>query len=314
MIGREKGETFSAIANRLGRSVSSISREVRRNNRGRGYRAHVAEHRAQTLRVQRRRTPVLSHGPLREYVDQQLRAFWSPEQIAGRLRRDFPSDPTQRVSHETIYRYIMSAAREGIDYGPFLRQGHRRHRYGWRGKQRFKRIRDYKKITERPPIVEERSRLGDWESDTLRGPGWQAAGIATHVERKTRYLVAAKLSNRKAAVYNNATIAALRALAPVPVKTLTVDNGMEFSQFKEMEEALAAGVYFAMPYHAWERGQNENTNGLLRQFFPKGRDMSTVTPEEIALAQKRLNNRPRKCLDYRTPAETLRAELVALGY
>lgn len=314
MIGLEKGQTLTRIARQLNRALSTISREVRRHGVGRGYRAHRAEQRARDRRAQPRRRSKLNEGFLRGYVDAGLRQYWSPEQIAGRLRREFPSDPARWVSHETIYRYIMVSARAGRSYEMYLRHGRRRHRYGWRGKQRYKRIRDYKKIDERPAVVAERSRIGDWESDTVRGPHWQQAGIATHVERKTRYLVAVKLTSRKAAAYNQATIAALQALTGVPVKTLTVDNGMEFSQFKEMEVALATAVYFATPYHAWERGQNENANGLLRQFFPKRMNLSSVTPQEVAHAQWLLNHRPRKCLDYRTPAEALQSELLALGY
>jgi IS30 family transposase len=211
-----------------------------------------------------------------------------------------------KVCHETIYQFIMEAAREGTDYAPYLRQSHRRHTYGWRGKKRFKRIRDYKRISERPSVVDERSRVGDWESDTVLCPQWEQPGIATHVERKTRYLVAAILESRKAQAYNKSTIEAFKKQPHLPVLTMTVDNGMEFSQFKEMEKALHANVYFANPYHSWERGQNENTNGLLRQFFPKRRDLVGVHPDEIDKVVALINDRPRKCLGYLTPSEALK--------
>lgn len=314
MIEHGNGVGVSEIARQLQRSVSTISRELARNDRGRGYRAHVAEERAQRLRMQERREPILSQGWRRIYVDEHLREYWSPQQIAGRRRRDYPLDPTKWVSHETIYRYILRAAQQGIDYEPYLRQGHRRHRYGYRGNHRFKRIRGFKKIEERPVVVSERSRLGDWESDTLRGSGRTASGIATHVERKTRYLVLAKLDTRQAATYNEATRRAFASQPALFVKTMTVDNGMEFSLFAQLEHALQTQVYFATPYHAWERGQNENTNGLLRQFFPKSADLTAVTQDELRRVEARLNHRPRKCLMYRTPAEALKAELVALGY
>lgn len=314
MIEHGKGVAVSQIARHLQRSVSTISRELARNDRGRGYRAHVANERARRLRTRAHREPILNPGWRRMYVDEHLRKYWSPEQISGRLRRDYPLDPSKWVSHETIYRYIMMAAQQGIDYEPFLRQGHRRHRYGYRGKHRFKRIRGFKKIEERPDVVSERSRLGDWESDTLRGSGRASSGIATHVERKTRYLVMAKLDTRQAATYNEATQRAFASQPALLVKTMTVDNGMEFSLFAQLEHALQTQVYFATPYHAWERGQNENTNGLLRQFFPKGVDLTAVTQEEIRAVEDQLNARPRKCLMYRTPAEALNAELLALGY
>jgi IS30 family transposase len=271
----------------------------------------VAQDRALERRHVARREKKLSHLPLREYVDQKLRSYWSPQQISGRLKLE-GAEQRMQISHETIYQFIIGAAKEGIHYEGFLRQCHRRHTYGWRGKKRFKRIRDFKRITERPAVVAERSRVGDWESDTVRGPCCNQPGIATHVERKTRYLIAVKLESRKAEAYNQATIAAFQKQPNLPIFTMTVDNGMEFSQFKDMEKALHMNVYFAMPYHSWERGQNENTNGLLRQFFPKGLDLGGVHPAEIDEVVDQINNRPRKCLGYRTPREAM-DHFVALG-
>ena len=311
MIELEKGASIRSIARRLGRDPSCISREIRKNDRGRGYRAHLAHERAVERRRKARRVRKTEYEPLRQYIDEKLRQYWSPEQIAGRIRREH-TDKRMWVCHETIYRFIMQAAQEGVSYEKYLRQGHRRHTYGWRGKKRFKRIRDYRKIGERPASVEDRQEFGHWESDTLRGPRWQQAGIATHVERKTRFLVAVKLEDRKAETYNRRTIEAFARHPELPTLTFTVDNGMEFSRFKELEKALTTEVYFATPYHAWERGTNENTNGLLRQFFPKGYDLSKVDQTEIQDRADLVNNRPRKSLDYRTPVEARRDELLHL--
>ena len=311
MIELKQGSTLSQIAVQLGRAVSTISREIRRNGGVRVYRAHQAERLAQAARHKPRRRNKMADQKLRAYVDKKLRCYWSPEQIAGRLGYEKRPD-SMRVCHETIYRFILSAARDGVDYGPYLRQGHRRHTYGWRGNKRFKRIRNFKTIDQRPTIIDQRQRIGDWESDTVRGPQRGQAGIATHVERQTRYLVACKLGARTASAYNEATIEAFKN-TPLPVHTMTVDNGMEFSQFSELEEALGTEVYFAHPYHSWERGLNENTNGLLRQYFPRGRDLTGVHPREIQQAVLALNQRPRKCLGYRTPTESLKLNLVALG-
>ena len=249
----------------------------------------------------------------RAYVDEKLRERWSPEQISGRLKREYAGDDSMRVCHETIYQFIMSQGLLGIDYSPFLRQGHRRHTYGYRGKKKYKRIRNPKRIDERPAIVETRDRFGDWESDTVRGPQRQQVGLGTHVERKTRFMVIALLQNRSASTYNKAMIAAFAELPTGCIITCTVDNGMEFSRFSELERALSVDVYFANPYHSWERGVNENSNGLLRQYFPKGVDFSGVHPREVQEAATQLNNRPRKCLNYRTPAEAFKEELVAFG-
>lgn len=312
MIERANGGSIRGIARRLQRSASSISRELKRNGGGQGYRASEAQREALRRRRTARRGRKVDYEPLRAYIDEKLRRYWSPEQIAGRGRQEH-SDRRMHVSHETIYRFILESAKRGMSYEPYLRQGHRRHSYGWRGKHRFRRIRDYRRIGERPAGVEDRQDMGHWESDTMRGPQWQSAGIATHVERKTRYLVAVKVADRKAATYNRATIGAFRRRPDLPAMSFTVDNGMEFSQHRQLERALSTEVYFANPYHSWERGSNENTNGLLRQFFPRTRDLSQVTDDEVEAAVRLLNQRPRKCLGYRTPEEALRDELVALG-
>lgn len=309
MIRLKDGSGIRGIALELGRSQSSLRREVARN--AWPYDAEAAQQRAEARKRARRRRK-LDPGPLRAEVDRRLRRFDSPEQIAGRLRLDFAGRAFQ-ISHETIYTFIAQVAMEGVDYTPFLRFGIRKRRYGYRGKSQYQRIRHGRSIEDRPPAVATRREFGHFESDTVKGQFTSPAGIATHLERKTRFLVAALLPDRSAATYNRKTRRAFARQLRMEVKTLTVDNGMEFSQHRQMEKALGAKVYFAHPYRAWERGANENANGLLRQFFPKRTDLSQTTPRQLQDVVDNLNSRPRKCLGYRTPAEALQDEICALG-
>ena len=301
----QQGKSRREIARVLNRSASTISREVKRQASASLYDAAAAQAQATRGGEKARRPEKMADLHLTAIVEEKLREKWSPEQIAGRLPLDFPQEPKMRISPETIYRYIYAQQERGHNLLFCLRQGHSGPRKRRHKKCKYQRIKDLKGIDQRPGEVDQRSRLGDWESDTLCGPSREGAGIATHVERKTRYLVAAKLDHGKAAEYNQKTIQAFRALQGVPVHTMTVDHGMEFASFKELEKSLPTAVYFAQPYHAWERGLNENTNGLLRQYFPKGKSLSDISQEELNEVEKQLNHRPRKCLGYRTPAEAL---------
>jgi IS30 family transposase len=207
-----------------------------------------------------------------------------------------------RISHETIYRWIYQDATEGgmlYQYLRYKRKKRRRQmRYGSGRRFIFGRV----SISKRPAIVDTRERYGDWEGNTVEGK--KSTGyMATHVERKSRFLIAAKLCDKKA---ETLTLQSTKAFWRIPKKmrkTLTVDNGEEFARFKELEEKTGLTVYFADPYSSWQRGTNENTKSLLRYYFPKGTDFNEVTKEKLALAVKRLNHRPRKCLNYQTPHE-----------
>jgi IS30 family transposase len=227
---------------------------------------------------------------------------WPPEVISARISSDYPDDERMRISHETIYRWIYLDASQGGSLHRHLRRRRpkrrRQTRYG--SGRRF--IRDRVSIDERPAIVATRERFGDWEGDTLEG-GRGKGALATHVERKSRYLIATKLSDKKAATMNAQSINAFQRLPCAMRKTLTVDNGKEFSQFKELEAKAGLKVYFADPYAAWQRGTNENTNGLLRFYFPKGTDFLSTTEEELHFIIEKVNHRPRKCLNYQTPHE-----------
>jgi len=294
----------SQIARALGRDRSTISRELRRNKVG-GVETYFAVQADWLARERRRESkqPFQQHDErVWDYVCEKLGEEWSPEQIAGRLREEYPSDARMWISHETIYALIYADRREGGALWKQLRRQRRRRRPRGSGRQRRGGIVGRVGIEARPAIVEQRRRKGDWEGDTVAG---KSGRLVTVVDRKSRYVVIAKVADKRAASVNRGGI---RALGKVPDqfrKTLTLDNGTEFARFGVMERALNLRVYFAEPYQSNQRATNENTNGLLRQYFPKGTDFREVSHQRVAKVQQRLNNRPRKCLGYRTPHEVL---------
>jgi len=254
----------------------------------------------------------MSSKPLAEYVHAKLQATYSPEQIVGRLRRDQPAGIPLHISHQTIYAWLLRDRQSGGQwYQSLRRRGKRRRRYGSKRAQPW--AKDRVGIDQRPAIVARRQRFGDWESDTMEGAKTRGGLLATHVERKSGFLCVAKLPDKQATSLTTGTLRVLRGFPPSLRRTMTMDNGTEFAQFKRLEVRLGVKVYFAHPYAAWERATNENTNGLLREFFPKGSDFSTITPSALTRAVRCLNHRPRKRLQFRTPAEVLaRAPGVAL--
>jgi IS30 family transposase len=292
--------SMQQIGDRLGRSKGTISRELSRNLSSTGdYKPHLAQRYYERRRDESKEPYRLEEDAfLREYVVKRLKQYWSPEQISGRIRKD----QGIQISPLTIYSWIYRDRTEGGEFYKYLRQSHRRRRKRRSGEDRRGQMPDRRMIDERAKVVNERRRIGDWEGDTVEGS--KGSGfIATHVERKTRYTVAAKVADKSADTVTKATIAAMKNLPPEKVRTMTFDNGKEFAGFKELERGLDMRSYFARPYHSWERGTNENTNGLLRQFFPKGTDFATIIQLDVDIALKLLNNRPRKCLNYRTPTE-----------
>jgi IS30 family transposase len=306
VISHLKLERFSSreIARRLGRHHTSILREIKRNRPTYAddavYWYYVTQPVAELRRHKARSHRRQKHLPLVEYVEDKLRLDWPPEAIAARIRIDYPNDERMRISHETIYSWAYLDASQGGDLHTHLRRHHprrrRQKRYG--SGRRF--IPGRVSIDQRPATVETRERFGDWEGDTLEGAKGKGA-LATHVERRSRYLLAAKLVDKKASTMNAQSIASFLKLPTYRRKTLTVDNGKEFSQFKELEQETGLKVYFADPYAAWQRGTNENTNGLLRFYFPKGTDFNAVPEEELEQIIGKVNQRPRKCLNYQTP-------------
>jgi transposase, IS30 family len=305
------GFSLREIGRRIGRHHTSISREIRRNRPTYADDAVYWYDAAESYAKERRhkaRHRRRQHDRLVAYVTSKLRFDWPPEAIAGRLIADYPDDETMRISHESIYHWIYVDSRNKGSLHHHLRRRHkyrrRQTRYG--SGRRF--IPGRVSIDLRPSAVTSRERFGDWEGDTLEGCKG-AGGLATHVERKCRYLIAAKLTDKKASTMSAQSVKFFRKMPRTLRQTLTVDNGKEFSQFKEIEAKTGLKVYFADPYAAWQRGTNENTNGLLRQYFPKGTDFRNISEKEVAIVVKKLNNRPRKCLNYQTPHEVFRQAL-----
>jgi len=305
------------IARRLGRHHTSISREIKRNGPTHSpdavywyyFTQPVAAKRSRLARSYRRQ----NNQSLVKYVDEKLRLDWPPEAIAARLRLDYPGNSQMRISHETIYRWIYLDASQDGDLHTHLRRRHKKRRRQKRYGSGLRCIPGRVSIDQRPAIVDTRERFGDWEGDSVEGAKGTGC-LATHVERKSRYLMAAKLTDKKAATMNAQSIKSFWQVPRTMRQTLTVDNGKEFSQFKELEAKTGLTVYFADPYSAWQRGTNENTNGLLRHYFPKGIDFQTVSEEDLDLTVKKVNHRPRKCLNYLTPHEVFyQASRGALG-
>jgi IS30 family transposase len=229
-------------------------------------------------------------------VVSRLREFWSPEQIAGRLRKR----DELRISHETIYRYIWRDKHQGGTHYKLLRQAGKKRRKRYGAYDSRGRIAGKRPISERPAAVEARSQVGHWEIDTMLGKDKPC--VATLVERSTGYLMIGKLEARTTAELNRAVVDLLRS-APLPVRTVTADNGTEFHGYARIEEATGVPFYFATPHHSWERGTSENTNGLIRQYLPKRTSMKRVTQAGCRRIAAHLNRRPRKRLGFLTPVE-----------
>lgn len=289
------GFNHKQIASEVGVHPSTVSRELRRNRGGRGYRPKQAQAMAHTRQQARAAVPRLS-PILWQEVETRLREQWSPEQISGFLKLHNQGS----VSPERIYQHIYADKQAGGSLFANLRsQKKRRKRYG--KNSRRGQIPNRRSIDTRPLIVDQKVRLGDWEADTIIGKNHQQA-IVSLVERKTKYCVLAKVSRKTAKLVSGATIKRLGEMKNC-VKRITSDNGREFAGHQQIAHALSADFYFARPYHSWERGLNENTNGLVRQYFPKQIKFALVTDEQIQTVEDKLNNRPRKTLGYRTPKE-----------
>ena len=304
------------IARRLNRHHSTVSRELKRNGphcSGGVYWYDSAQARALERKAKPRHQRRRAHPGLYQYVVRRLQALWSPECIAGRLALDYPRASPMRVSHEAVYRWIYRDAKAGGQLYRCLCLCHQRRRKQRRYGSLRGLIPGRVSIAERPAVVEGRRRFGDWEGDTVYGKRTRFC-LLTQVERKSRYLIAAKLPDRRAHSVAQCKIAQFAALPKSWRRTLTLDNGKEFAAFKQVQQATGLRVFFADPYCAWQRGANENTNGLLRRYFPKGTDFSQVADDQLAIVVHALNNRPRKCLNYRTPFEVVHKALTgALG-
>lgn len=297
---QRKGFTQVEIARELSINQSSISNELKRNSDKKGiYHAGYATRRyhERKQKANQPRKRIENDSWMKNYIQKHLKLYWSPEQIAGKVRKDYNSI----ICHETIYKYIYN---EKPEWKKYLRQkkGKYRRRYGRKKLVKQREEAKKKRIDTRPEIIERRERIGDWEGDTIVG-GEKTQRILTHVDRKSGYLLADKLDVVTAEIVCNVTAKRFRS---VPLKkryTITYDNGSEFADHEMIEKKSKTTIYFAYPYHSCERGTNENTNGLLRQFFPKKSLFKDITPDKLKKVTKLINHRPRKRLDYLTPHE-----------
>lgn len=290
------GYSLSGIARRLGVHKSTISREIRRNSGHKGYRPRQAHEKAMTRRYAASKRIKMTPAMI-DLINHFICKDFSPEQVSGHLARKYGL----RISHETIYKHIWSDKRNGGYLYKHLRHSNRKYRKRYGSKERRGRMKGRVSIDLRPAVVDAKSRIGDWEIDTITGKNSKGYMI-TAVERKSKLTLIKRVPDKQSDEMAKAIIKLLRPYKN-SVLTITADNGREFSRHQIISKSLRAKVYFAHPFHAWERGLNENTNGLLRQYFPKKMDFRKIDDNSIDHAMKRLNNRPRKTLGFETPNE-----------
>lgn len=305
-VGLEAGWSVREIARRLGRAPSTISREVNAHG-GRGAYRPIAAHRQAFERARRpKQSKIARSDELRAVVTADLERLWSPQQIACRLRRAFPDRPEMWVSHETIYKslYVQGRGELRRELARCLRTGRAKRRSQRRSESRG-RIPEMVMISERPAEVEDRAVPGHWEGDLIMGRNNRSA-IGTLVERSTRFVILLHLGNDKSAEHVTSQMAAAISTLPDALRrSITWDQGNEMARHAVFTVETGVPVYFCDPHSPWQRGSNENTNGLLRQYFPKGTDLSVHTPAELQAAADSLNGRPRQTLDWMTPSEAL---------
>jgi IS30 family transposase len=291
---QKKGKSPTEIAELMGRHRSTIYRELGRNSGQRGYRPQQAQRLADERRLASRRPRKMDDPDVQRYVQERMEKLWSPEQIAGRVERDFPRAPQRWLSRQTIYDWIADRRPE---WQRLLR------RQGRPPEKRGKLV-DCVRIADRPDVINRRRRYGDWEGDTIVGQRRRSA-LLTMVERKSGYARIGRVDGMNSDLTMRAAKRRLADLPPSLRRSMTFDNGKEFAKHPRLTWGLGLKVYFADPYASWQRGANENMNGLLRQFFPKGTDFTRISHQEVARVERLLNERPRKRLGYRTPAEIL---------
>ena len=302
------GHSIRSIASMLGRAPSTISREIGRNGGAGDYRASRADQSAWDRAHRPKACKLALHPTLAKQVADKLQQQWSPEQIAGWLKRTYPDDASCQVSHETIYRTLFIQSRGALkkELLAHLRRTRaiRRSRHHTQKTADHGRISDTVSIRERPASVEDRAVPGHWEGDLLCGSG--NSQIATLVERSTRYVMLVKVDRKDTQTVVDALIRTARRLPNELYKSLTWDRGKEMADHRRFTLATDIQVYFCDPQHPWQRGSNENTNGLLRQYFPKGLDLSTFSQAKLNSVARQLNERPRKTLEFETPIERYR--------
>ncbi len=296
------GVNQKEIAKILRKSESAISKEIKRNSTNGKYHARIAKEKTKIRRVSanQRFRKIENNSWLEKYIIKKLKLYWSPEQISGRLKIDYPFNKKCWIGKDSIYNFIHFKRKDLIKY---LRcqKGKYRRRYGTRIREKEREEAKKKRIDTRPQIVDNRDRIGDWEGDTIVGK--DKSHILTHVDRRSGLLLADKLGKGLAELTKKKVIERFKAIPRSKKHTITYDNGATFSEYEMIERATKLDVYFCNPYHSWERGCNENCNGLLRQFFVKGSSFEKVKQEDIEKIVKLINNRPRKRLNYYTPKE-----------
>ena len=315
MCGLAVGESMRAIGRRLGRDAATVSREIARNSvkggRRRHYRAASAQRLAEARACRPKASKLKQNPRLREHVQTKLLQGWSPEQISRRLIEEFPDDAEMRVSHETIYRELYVQGRGGLrrELSVCLRTGRAVRKPRRRAGIPRERITDKVMISERPAEAGDRAVPGHWEGDLIMGKNGKSA-VGTLVERSTRFVMLLHLpEGNRAEVVRDAIVAKIEQLPDQLKASLTWDQGIEMARHTQITVATGLPIYFCDPASPWQRGSNENTNGLLRQYFPKGTDLSVHSREHLDAVAAQLNGRPRKTLGYRTPGEMLAALL-----
>jgi IS30 family transposase len=297
-VMRKHHYSIRAMARELGRAPSTISRELRRNLRPTGRYVPDYAHSYATARRRRSRRNARITAETWEIVDRYLRMDWSPEQVSGFLK----AEGILKISHEAIYIHVWADKRAGGDLWRHLRQSGKRARKRYRSRDWRGRLAGKRHISERPPEIESREEMGHWEIDTVKGDDQARHSAVTIVERATGFLQIGKLERHRAVDTTECCIELIWR-RPDAFVTITADNGTEFHNYRDIETATGVEFYFATPYHSWERGTNENTNGLIRQYLPKGQSMAHITQFDLDAIAAKLNSRPRKRLGYRTPEE-----------
>ena len=298
-VHREAGRSIAWLSRMLGRARCTISREFQRNGSKSGYSAHVAQQQAERRHAEgRRKSRKMLRPELRPLVLEYLRLHWSPEQIAGALKQRFPANKRLHITGQTIYTWIATD-----DHSRAWKKCLRRHGV------RKRRIRTTPKarphIKGRPAIINERGRYGDWEGDTIVSPRNQGGALVSLVERRSGLVELISVPNLQTKTVTRAIHRRLLKYPPGFRLSITFDNGKEFADYEWLKEHLQADVYFAAPRSPWQRGTNEHTNGLVREYFPKGTHFNTISEYAVAKTQDSLNNRPRKRLDFQTPSDIL---------
>jgi IS30 family transposase len=296
---RKVGISQKEIAKRLNRDPSSISRELKRNTGKRSYRPKQAHEKAITRRFSAPRID----GKLMEFVKKKVTDEWSPEQISGWLK----TYSGRTVSHEWIYQYVWKDKASGGLLFKSLRHAQKKKKKRYGSNDKRGQIKNRVSIDERPELVEDKSRIGDWEIDTMIGKNHKGA-LVTIVDRKSKFTLIAQVDRKQSVQVKEATLMLLNPFKSIS-HTITADNGKEFASHEEIALKLKLSYFFAHPYSSWERGLNENTNGLIRQYFPKGTDFQIISQNDVEKVAEKLNNRPRKTLNYKTPNEVFKLAL-----